>query len=307
MQVLFHHDVVVAVLGSGSRGNCTYVGDGRQGVLIDCGLSTRQVFKRMEAVGLGGAPLDAVLVTHEHSDHVGAAGVLSRRLRKDSGQNVPFYMSRGTRWGLHPSCVPERLERAVAGRAFKVGRWTVEPYTVPHDTVDPLAYVVDMGPVRVGVLTDLGCATRLVARKLASMDIAVLEFNHDVEMLIEGSYPWSVKQRIRSRHGHLSNEQSEDLLARSASDGRLRHVILAHLSGENNSAEHAYTAADRGAHRAGKRLEIRVAEQDDPIEPVRDRMPVPARPSRPVRLSLPRIPRTAPLLAADAQQALFEF
>lgn len=306
MSVLFHHDVVVAVLGSGSRGNATYIGDGRHGVLVDCGLSTRQVHKRLEAVGLSGVPIDAVLLTHEHADHVGAAGVLSRRLLKDTGRRVPFFMSRGTRRGLPRQCVPERTETIRAGVAFRLGRWKVEPYSVPHDTADPVAYVVDLGPLRIGVVTDLGHVTRLVQRKLASCDVAVVEFNHDEEMLIEGPYPWHLKQRIRGRHGHLSNLQAEDLVVEAVREGRLREVVLAHLSEENNTPDRALLAASRALQRAGRQgVRVRVAQQDEPLEPTRRQVPV-----TPLPTGTPAAPRRtrsrAEPLAPGVQQTLFD-
>ncbi|MBW1879440.1 MAG: MBL fold metallo-hydrolase [Deltaproteobacteria bacterium] len=308
MPVLFHHDLAVAVLGSGSRGNCTYIGDGQHGLLVDCGLSTRQVTRRMEAIGLGGAPIDAVLVTHEHTDHVGGVRVLAKSVHKRIGQPIPVFMSAGTQRALHPRLLPERVDNVSAGRPFRVGDWDVEPFTVPHDTVDPVGYVVDLGPLRVGVFTDLGCVTRLVQEKLLSVDIAVLEFNHDLEMLVEGPYPWPIKQRIRSRHGHLSNEQAEDLLTTCARAGRLKDVILGHLSEENNSPEKALLAASRAVCRAGRKdIGVHVARQAEAIDPVRCQVPMEARPGRPASVATARVPSQAPLLEAEAEQeVLFE-
>jgi len=306
MPVLFHHDLAVAVLGSGSRGNCTYIGDGRHGLLVDCGLSTRQVTRRMEAVGLGGAPVDAMLVTHEHTDHVGGVRVFAKTVYRRTGKHIPVYMSTGTRRSLPPGQVPERVHKICAGRSFRVGDWAVEPFTVPHDTMDPVGYVVDLGPLRVGVFTDLGSVTRLVEEKLLSVDIAVLEFNHDLEMLIDGPYPWPLKQRIRGRHGHLSNDQAEGLLSTGAREGRLKDVVLGHLSEENNSPEKALLAASRAVHRAGRDLAVHVARQDEPIDPVRHQVPMEARPGRPASVASARVPSRAPLLATEPeQQVLF--
>ncbi len=279
MTAVFHHDLVVAILGSGSRGNATYIGDGRHGVLVDCGLSTKQIRLRLAEIGLADAPLDAVLITHEHSDHVGAAGVLSRAVRRDTGRALPFYMSPGTRQGLPAACVPERIEPIAAGSPFRVGQLTIEPYTVPHDTADPIGFVVAAGPIRVGVVTDLGHPTRLVQQKLASCDVAVVEFNHDEEMLLDGAYPWHLKQRIRGRHGHLSNAQAGSLLEEAARAGRLRDVILGHLSEENNSPEKALGAAAQAVHHAGRRdVTLHLALQDTPLPPVRRPLPPPAHP-----------------------------
>lgn len=247
---LFPKNVVVAVLGSGSRGNCTYIGDGVHGVLIDCGISTRQVMDRMAAVDLAGAPIDAVLITHEHSDHVGAAAVLDRRISSDAGNCVPFHMTAGTRRRLNPRVTPRNVTIARAGQAFAVGGLRVEPIAIPHDTDEPVAYLVEAGGVQVGVITDLGHPTTTVTRAFARLDVAVIEFNHDPRMLEDGPYPWQLKQRIRGSHGHLSNEQAAEIVA-CAGPG-LRQMVLAHLSEENNTPEHARIAAEDALAEIGR-------------------------------------------------------
>lgn len=298
MNLLFHEAAVVAPLASGSRGNCTYVGDERRGVLIDCGLSTRQILSRLDAVGLGHVRIEGVLVTHEHTDHVGAARVLSRRLEAREGRRVPFYMTQGTATGLHPSCRPDDVHLIEAGGAFEVALGlTVEPVTVPHDTRDPVSYTLTVGGVRVGVITDLGRSTKLVEQQLATLDVAVLEFNHDLTMLLEGSYPWYLKQRVRGPHGHLSNQQASDIVAR-AGGTRLRHLVLAHLSEENNRPELALAAAHQGLHAAGlRRVRVHVAHQHEPMEPVRA-------PPSPGAAAAPRRPASAPAEADDADRQI---
>jgi len=259
----------MCVLASGSAGNCTYIGDGHAGVLVDCGPSTKQILKRMEASGLGDAPIDAVLITHEHGDHVGAAGVLSRRLKKITGRHIPFFMTAGTRGNLKPQVTPERVELIEAGQTFKVGHLEVEAFRVPHDTPDPVAYRVCASGTWAGVITDLGRPTQLVAEKLRSMDMAVLEFNHDVDMLLDGPYPWPLKQRIRSSHGHLSNVQAATLLDEGLGAG-LEHLVLAHLSEENNAPKRALAAAMGVLHEKqvlGK-VQVQVGLQKDPLPPV---------------------------------------
>lgn len=271
MQLLFHQDLVVATLGSGSRGNATYIGDGSTGVLIDCGLSTRQIHERLERIGLGDAPIDAVLITHEHSDHCASAAIFERRARKNGKTDLGFYMTVGTAQGIPKRCRPDEIRPIVAGTGFTVGGLRVEPLTVPHDTLDPVCFTVASGSSRAGVLTDLGTSTRLIARQLASLDVAVLEFNHDLEMLLDGPHPWQVKQRVRSQHGHLSNAQAGALLEQAAgSSRRLRHVVLAHLSRDNNTPERAERACSEALHRAGRRdVTIHIAPQTQPIEPIR--------------------------------------
>jgi phosphoribosyl 1,2-cyclic phosphodiesterase len=309
LPVLHHEGTVVATLASGSRGNCTYVGNERRGVLVDCGVSTRQVLLRLAAIGLGEARIDAVLLTHEHADHVGAARVLDLRLEQRQGAPVPFFASRGTTVGLDARCRPRALVEARAGQVFRVGNFTVEPYTVPHDTRDPLSYLVGTAAgTNVGVITDLGRSTHLVERQLARMDVVVLEFNHDVEMLLDGSYPWSLKQRVKGPHGHLSNEQAAEMLRAAASD-RLRHVVLAHLSEENNTPDRAVEVAEgalrdllgRGVGREG--VLVHVAAQDRPLDPIRVTAPAPALRTR--RLPPPFRPRprsSLPGAAAGAGQ-----
>lgn len=301
MNPLFHQDAIVAPLGSGSRGNCTYIGDGRRGVLVDCGLSTRQIFKRLEAIGLADTRIDAVLITHEHSDHVGAARVLSARLARREGAPVPFHMTRGTARNLHPNCVPEQIAPIRAGGSFQVGGFTVEPVTIPHDTQDPVSFTVAVRGVRIGVITDLGRSTRLVERQLASLDVAVLEFNHDLEMLLDGPYPWQLKQRVRGPHGHLSNAQAAELVRNGASS-RLRHLVLAHLSEENNQPELALEAAQEALSAAPcQGVQVHVATQQEPLTPMR------VSPPRDFRPPPRRRGRSEPLPPDDADRQISLF
>lgn len=266
---LFSRDVTVCVLSSGSAGNCTYVGDGHAGVLVDCGVSTKQILARMAEMGLGDAPIDGVLVTHEHTDHIGAAAVLARALEKRRGR-VPFYMTRGTAEGLPPACRPDGIEIVEAGTSFRVRHLEVEPVPIPHDTNDPVAYRVNVGDAVVAVVTDLGRPTALLARHLRDCDALVLEFNHDEDMLMEGPYPYPLKQRIKGNHGHLSNRQASQLLLDGLGD-RLRHLMLAHLSEENNTPTRALVAAQRALQEAGAagRVAVEVCRQRAALPPVR--------------------------------------
>ena len=265
MLPLFNRDLTVAVLASGSTGNCTYVGDGHNGVLVDCGLSTKRIHLALERLGLAGAPIDAVLITHEHSDHIGSARVLSNRLKKRFGRPVPFYMTAGTEAGARERCLPERIERCRAGVGFRVGRFEIEPFPIPHDVQDPVAYRVQSGQAAVAVVTDLGRPTALVARKLREVDVAVLEFNHDPELLVEGPYPWHLKQRIRSSHGHLSNAQAGELLA-DALHERLRH--LARPPGWADNTRPALGGAAARRVLGDAQVHVQVAGQHSGAEPI---------------------------------------
>lgn len=265
---LFTRDLTVCVLSSGSAGNSTYIGDGRAGVLVDCGLATKQILARMDAAGLGDAPIDGVLLTHEHKDHVGGAAVLGRALAR-RGARVPFFCTAGTRDGLDPRCHPDGVEVIEAGQAFRVKHLIIEPMPVPHDVRDPVAYRVIVGDTPVAVVTDLGKPTALVARALRDCRAVVLEFNHDEDMLLDGPYPYPLKQRIRGNHGHLSNRQAAQLLV----DGlgpRLDHLVLAHLSEENNTPHRAMSTARTVLQDAGVlgRVQVQVASQHAHLAPI---------------------------------------
>jgi phosphoribosyl 1,2-cyclic phosphodiesterase len=261
---------MVAVLASGSNGNCTWIGAGGHGLLVDAGISAKQVQVRLDAVGLPAVPIDAVLVTHEHRDHVQGSRVLSARLRARTGRAVPFYMTSGTARNLPAGMVPEAVESVGLEDVLRVGPFEVQPVPIPHDTADPVAWRIACDGVVAGVVTDLGRATVPVATLLRDLDVAVLEFNHDLDMLLEGRYPWPLKQRIRGNHGHLSNVQAADLLSSSLGP-RLRHVVLAHLSEENNRPARALAAAHNALAGLGaaERVDVRVASRYEPTRPIR--------------------------------------
>jgi phosphoribosyl 1,2-cyclic phosphodiesterase len=238
-------------------------------VLIDCGLSTRQILARLDAAGLGGAQIDAVLITHEHEDHVGAARVLADRLHRRQGAPVPFFATAGTWARTRAPCLPSAREEVEAGGAVILGDLELEAFPVPHDTADPVGWRARVGDRWAGVITDLGRPTGLVAGRLRELAVAVLEFNHDEDMLMDGPYPWPVKQRVRSSHGHLSNAQGAELLEAGLHEG-LEQLVLGHLSAENNRPELALAAAEGALRRAGTdHVRLHVARQDAPLAPIR--------------------------------------
>jgi len=250
-----------SVLASGSKGNSIYIASEKVRLLIDAGLSAREIERRLLSIGVSPRELDGVVLTHEHIDHARGAGSLSRRHR------LPVYLNERTHANL-PASVGrlEEREEFVPGRTYYIGDISIHPFAISHDAADPVGFTLVNGSVKVGVCTDLGTATRLVHRHLEQCSVLILEANHDVEMLNNGPYPWSVKQRIRSRMGHLSNEQSVEVVSR-VFNNNLRQVVLAHLSETNNRAEVARDTFNRLLDRDMRaQLRINVALQHMPMQ-----------------------------------------
>lgn len=221
-------------LGSGSRGNATLVCNGTTRVLIDCGFSRRQLEQRLRHVELSGADVDAVLVTHEHADHVSGA----RRFCQHYG--LPLYCTHGTAQAAGLLDYPG-LQIIDAHRRFAVGELQVQPFPVPHDAREPVQFIVAHGSVRLGMLSDTGAVTSLMVDLLSGCDALCLECNHCPEMLNNGPYPPSLKARVASPLGHLSNLQSAQLLAR-LDRTRLQHLVVTHISEKNNCPDRATRA-----------------------------------------------------------------
>ncbi len=236
------------VLASGSKGNATYV-EGQSGaLLVDCGLSARELMKRLALAGLEAGRLKAIILTHEHRDHVAGARVLAKQLK------LPVLGTRDTLAGA--GALPGVKRQAfAAGEEFSLAGLCLHPFSIPHDASDPVGLVISQGAARLGVCTDLGQAGVLVRARLAGCQALLLEANHDPEMLAAGPYPPWLKQRVRSSHGHLSNQQGAELLAH-LSHAELRQVVLGHLSEKNNRPELALAAA--GEALAGQETATRV-------------------------------------------------
>jgi phosphoribosyl 1,2-cyclic phosphodiesterase len=309
--------VRMTVLASGSRGNSTVVSSTRTRILVDAGVSCRELFKRMQAAGEDPSTLDAILVTHEHQDHVQGLAVTARKL------GVPVYFTESThrawiRWitprkrMTYAEWLAERKQQAAApvnpeplnpdiddresfeeeqetlgceetkakadpatlpgveyftaGQGFSVGDIAVTPFTIPHDAADPVGFVFEAEGVRIGLATDLGYMPAHAAMRLRRCDVLMLESNHDLDMLRDGPYPWSVKQRVMSRVGHLSNHATGEFLE-NGYDGHATYVILAHLSESNNLPELARVSAERALRDRMSLLGNRVllATQDEPM------------------------------------------
>ena len=332
-RALYAHCMVrFTVLASGSKGNCSVVSGGQTRILVDAGLSCREMFRRMRLAGEDPATLDAIIITHEHSDHVSGLAVTARKL------GIPVYITQGThrawvRWlsprkqmtyaqwleqcrqqaaarmaevdpspedadteeaetessspdtggkpvaarasegdGENPQKDPARLpavEYFSAGIPFQIGDIAVSPFTIPHDAADPVGFVFQAEGIRMAVATDLGYIPPNVKAQLKGADLLLLESNHDLEMLRDGPYPWSVKQRVLSRVGHLSNEATASYLEGDY-DGQAAYVILAHLSESNNLPELARITAERALNGRASLLANRLllAAQHEPLMPI---------------------------------------
>jgi phosphoribosyl 1,2-cyclic phosphodiesterase len=308
--------VQMTVLASGSRGNSAVVSSTRTRILVDAGVSCRELFKRMQAGGEDPRTLDAILVTHEHQDHVQGLTVTARKL------GIPVYFTEAThrawiRWvtprkrmtyaewlaerrqqaesrataPVNPNiddreafeeeqeCLPSEdakskpdpaalpaVEYFTAGEGFSIGDISVTPFTIPHDAADPVGFVFEAEGIRIGLATDLGYMPSHAALRLRRCNILMLESNHDLDMLRDGPYPWSVKQRVMSRVGHLSNHAAAEFLEKGY-DGQAEYVILAHLSESNNLPELARVSAEYALRDRMSLLGNRVllATQDQPM------------------------------------------
>lgn len=223
-----------ASLGSGSKGNATLVSDGETHLLVDCGFSLREAERRLGRLGMHPRQLDALLVTHEHGDHIRGIGALARRYR------LPVWLTPGTWASGRLGELPERRWITPQAR-FAVKGLSIDPVTVPHDAREPVQFRIQGGERRLGLLTDLGHPTEHVARAFAGCDALVLECNHDVRLLAEGPYPPRLKRRVGGDWGHLANAQAARLLSRLGLD-RLQRIACSHLSEHNNRPELALEA-----------------------------------------------------------------
>jgi phosphoribosyl 1,2-cyclic phosphodiesterase len=249
-----------AALASGSKGNCHALSDGERTLLIDAGISLLQIRQRLGALGWDAGQVRALALTHEHSDHIGALGVILRRT------DWAILATGDTRRAAEKAqgiVIPwDRWIELEAGRPSDWEGWRVLPFALPHDAADPVAYRVEAGGSACAVATDLGHPTALVADHLQGLDLLALEANHDVDMLREGDYPPQLKARILSRVGHLSNASMAELLAKVLSP-RLKQVVLAHLSESNNHPDLARFAAEEALR--GSPVALRLAHQREPL------------------------------------------
>jgi phosphoribosyl 1,2-cyclic phosphodiesterase len=254
-QVKPDYNLAVCILASGSKGNAIFISSGDTSLLIDAGLSGIEIERRLTSRRLDPKNLDAILVSHEHSDHIQGVGVLSRRYK------LPVYINSKTQ----KAAVSQLgklydFKRFECGSTFTINDLSIHPFSISHDAKDPCGFTVNQNGTKIGIATDLGIATAMVKAHLKGCTLLILEANHDEKMLIDGPYPWPVKQRIKSRIGHLSNEASKTLLNELQHEG-LKHVMLAHLSETNNTPQKAVYEVGRALTRCEPRLYV--ATQDE--------------------------------------------
>jgi phosphoribosyl 1,2-cyclic phosphodiesterase len=220
-----------ASLGSGSAGNALVAEAGTTRLMVDCGFSIRDTEQRLARIGLSPHDIDGILVTHEHDDHAGGV------FRFAAKHQITVWITHGTLRGAQ-RYIPEHFDAPLmvidSHTAFSIGGLEVHPFPVPHDAGEPVQYVLYNGAHKLGVLTDTGCSTPHIEEMLSGCHALVLECNHDLDMLMHGPYAWSLKQRVKSRHGHLDNATSAGLLSR-LDNRHLQHLIAAHLSEKNNT------------------------------------------------------------------------
>lgn len=246
-----------ASLGSGSRGNATLLDAGGTRLLIDCGYSLREFERRIAATGLRPADFDAILVTHEHGDHVRGVGALARR------HGISVWATTGTWRAAKIGEIPDLHLFSAHGGSFRIGSVRVKPFAVPHDAREPAQYVLEHCGRRLGLLTDSGSLTPHIVDNLQGVDALVLESNHDPDMLANGPYSQALQARVAGGLGHLSNAQAASLLGR-LDHGRLHHLVAAHLSEKNNHPDLAKAALNGVSESLAQRLSLFVQDQVSP-------------------------------------------
>ncbi len=245
----------LCILASGSKGNSIYISNSRAALLFDAGLSGKEIERRMHSRQLDPKSLTGIVVSHEHSDHIRGAGILSRRYK------IPVYMTPKTAQAASGQIgTPHKTHHFTCGKSFEIDGLLIRPFSTSHDAEDPSGFTVSHKERKIGIATDLGVVTGMVKEHLKNCNVLVLEANHDMDMLINGPYPWHLKQRIKSRNGHLSNQDSCNLLEQVLHIN-LAYVILAHLSEENNDPEIALKTLKQAVNGNGCNPHFYVADQ----------------------------------------------
>ncbi len=244
---------------SGSSGNATYLADGKTHILIDCGMSGKQLLESLNRIGVSPEALDALLITHEHSDHTKGAGVAARRY------GLPVYATEGTHAAMNIGDIAdEQIKIIDSSHDFEIGTIGVKAFDIPHDAAEPVGYSFYIGGEKVSLATDIGHMHKSLIEQLAKSKMVILESNHDVDMLQFGPYPFPLKQRILSDVGHLSNENAAKTALQLINSGT-EHIMLGHLSEKNNHPEIAmmetYNALTFAGVKVGEDVTLQVADR----------------------------------------------
>jgi phosphoribosyl 1,2-cyclic phosphodiesterase len=253
--------VSFCILASGSSGNAAFLSTGNTRILIDAGLSMKELARRLALIGESLESIDAILISHEHSDHIAGLPVLARSKKI----RARIFLTRLTAPAIDWGGGQPRLETFQAGACFTVGDVAVTSFSIPHDALDPVAFCLEAGGARIGIVTDLGYIPASIKFHLRHTDLLMLESNHDLDMLKVGPYPWSIKQRVMSRVGHLSNLGMSEFLMQDL-DPSTHRLVLGHLSEQNNHPEIVRMIASQSLEERGLRTQLSIAAQHAPSE-----------------------------------------
>ncbi|MCR3920974.1 MAG: MBL fold metallo-hydrolase [Firmicutes bacterium] len=254
--------IEICMLASGSSGNAIYVATQHVKILVDAGLSGKRIASALTAIGTEASALDALLLSHDHNDHTCGAGIMSRRYGLPVYATAPTWQVAGKKMGPIPA---DRCHRLPSCGTITFGDLTVETIPIPHDAADPVGFIFRCEERAIALVTDLGHVTPYIQERLQAMDCLVMEANHDEEMLINGTYPWPLKNRILGKNGHLSNATVAECLCKLISP-QTQHVVLAHISEHNNLPQLAFDTVclrlkEAGHLKQGKQLTVRVADR----------------------------------------------
>ena len=252
--------IEICALASGSNGNCYYIGDKEDAILIDAGINCKQILTRMRSKGLSPDKIRGIFVTHEHNDHVCGARVLGKKL------DIPVYMTKGTYQSLYFINQPLAVRFLRPGQPVMLIPFIIHPFLKNHDAKEPTSFRIELHGINVGIFTDIGLPCNNVTSHLHECHAVFLETNYDEKMLWEGSYPYPLKQRVASDVGHLSNKQAVDLLTEHAGTD-LKWVLLSHLSAENNTPKVAFSSLQH----LESRFNIRLTSRHEPSEVIQIR------------------------------------
>ena len=246
------------MLASGSKGNAIYINSGKTAILVDAGFSGVEIERRFKARGLSPEQLDAIVVTHEHNDHIHGVGVLARKY------HLPVYISARTEAAAGRMGRIETIRHFTCGTGFSIRDIRLHPFSTSHDACDPAGFTFRMDGRKIGLATDLGLATHMVKHHLSDCHCLILEANHDLQMLEEGPYPWPIKQRVKGRTGHLSNEAAKELCMEVCHKD-LSRVILAHISETNNRPEKALSVVAERISGGGPQFTVALQHTPSPV------------------------------------------